>query len=186
MPKTKKSTKAPKRARKSPPPQNDNKYFRIGRSPVAGRGAFAIRRIRKGTRLIEYKGEIVTNEEADRRYPDDEKAESHHTMLFTLTSKTLIDAEFEGNDARFINHSCDPNCETTQYGKEIWIEAKRTIEPGEELAYDYKFDRSDDPKDDKWQEKLYICRCGAPRCRGTMLVPRRKKRRDAKKKTVRK
>lgn len=169
-----------RKARKSPPPQNDNKYFEVRRSGIAGRGAFARARIPKGRRVIEYVGEIISVEEADRRYPEDKK-KLHYTTLFTLDRKRIIDAEFDGNDARFINHCCQPNCITVDYDGRIYIETKRTIEKGEELTYDYKFDRSDDPKDDKWQEKLYVCHCAAPRCRGTMLVPRRKKR--AKKKS---
>jgi uncharacterized protein len=172
MPKTRKP-------RKSPPPQNTNKYFRVRRSGIAGRGGFAIRTIPKGRRIIEYVGEIISHEEADRRYPEDRKT-LHHTTLFTLDRKRIIDAEFDGNDARFINHSCDPNCITVDYDGRIYIEAKRTIRAGEELTYDYKYDRSDDPKDDRWQERLYVCRCGTPKCRGTMLVPRRKKRRGMK------
>jgi uncharacterized protein len=190
MPKKPAKQEAPvRRARRSPGPINDNKYFEIRRSGIQGRGGFATRRIRKGTRIIEYVGEIISVEEADRRYPEN-KRERHHTFLFTLDRKRIIDAEFDGNDARFINHCCQPNCITVDYDGRIYIESKRTIEPGEELTYDYRYDRSDDPKDDKWQEKLYSCHCGAPRCRGTILVPRRKKRKPAdagaKKKSSRK
>lgn len=194
MPRTKTKTKSKlpkkpkqsKQARKSPPPQNDNKYVEIRRSGIQGRGGFARVRIPKGRRIIEYVGEIISGEEADRRYPDEEKNQRHHTTLFTLTAKKYIDAEYEGNDARFVNHSCQPNCITTDYNGRIYIETKRTIEPGEELTYDYKFDRSDDPGDDAWQEKLYVCRCGAEKCRGTMLVPRRKKRAKKRKTRVKK
>lgn len=172
-----------KRARKSPPPQNENRYFRIRRSGIAGRGAFAAVRIPKGRRVIEYVGEIISHEEAERRYPEDKHA-AHHTTLFTLDRKRIIDAEFEGNDARFINHSCAPNCITVDYDGRIYIETRRTIEKGEELTYDYKFDRSDDPRDDKWQERVYACHCGAPRCRKTILVPRRKKKNRKKARSV--
>lgn len=173
---------AARRARKSPPPQNENKYFRVRRSGIAGRGGFALKRIPKGRRVIEYVGEIISHEEAERRYPED-KHKAHYTTLFTLDRKRIIDAEFEGNDARFINHSCSPNCITVDYDGRIYIETKRTIEEGEELTYDYKFDRSDDPRDDKWQERVYACHCGTPKCRGTILVPRRKKKKVAKKAT---
>lgn len=160
------------RVGKSPGPQNDNKYFEIRSSRIQGRGAFAKRPIKKGTKLIEYVGEVISHEEADRRYPED-RNQRHHTFLFTIDNKRIIDAAYGGNDARFINHSCDPNCISIDYGGEIFIEAKRDIAAGEELAYDYKFERSDNPRDDAWQEELYACRCGAARCRGTILVPRR-------------
>ena len=193
MPKTKTKTKtkskpkskalpaAPaKRAKKSPPPQKENKYFRVRRSGISGRGAFATTRIPKGRRVIEYVGEVISHEEAERRYPEDKHSKTHYTTLFTIDKKRILDAEFEGNDARFINHSCAPNCITVDYDGRIYIETKRTIEEGEELVYDYKFDRSANPKDDKWQERLYGCQCGAPKCRGTMMVPRRKKKLKSK------
>src|SRR5688572_26495434 len=93
----------------------------------------------------------------------------HHTFLFAVRKNVVIDAAVGGNEARFINHSCDPNCEAVIYGDEVWIEALRTIHPGEELAYDYKYER-DGEADESW-EKLYVCRCGAANCRGTILQP---------------
>jgi uncharacterized protein len=153
-----------------------NPYFEIRRSPIQGRGAFARRKIRKGTRIIEYTGERVSHDEADRRY-DDEHMERHHTFLFTLDRKTCIDAAVNGNDARYINHSCDPNCEAVIDAGHIWIEALRTIAPGDELVYDYQYEREDDAGDD--DEKLYPCRCGSPKCRGTILAPRKRKKNGA-------
>ena len=96
--------------RPSPPPQNDNEWFELRESSIQGLGAFARKEIPRGTRLIEYTGEKISYAESDRRYPD-EKGERHHTFLFTLNSKWIIDAAFDGNDARFINHSCNPNCD---------------------------------------------------------------------------
>lgn len=162
-----------------------NPYFELRRSRIQGRGAFARRKIRKGTRIIEYTGERVSHEEADRRY-DDAHMARHHTFLFTLDKKTCIDAAVNGNEARYINHSCDPNCEAVIDGRHIWIEALRTIAPEEELVYDYQYEREDDASDD--DEKRYPCRCGSPTCRGTILAPRRKKksgtvRRGSKRKT---
>ena len=171
------------RVGKSPGPQNENKYFEIRSSRIQGRGAFAKRKIKKGTKLIEYIGEVISHEEADRRYPED-RNERHHTFLFTIDDKRIIDAAYGGNDARFINHSCDPNCISVDYGGQIFIESKRDIAEGEELAYDYKFERSSNPRDDAWQEKLYACYCGSPKCRGTILVPRRKPRKKSAKKKV--
>lgn len=96
----------------------------------------------------------------------------HHTFLFTLDDDTVIDGDRQGNDARYINHSCDPNCEAVTVGKKIFIYARRNIQPGSELAYDYKYEWSNDKND----IKLYKCRCGSPKCRGTIMKPKRKRR----------
>ena len=146
--------------------------FELRKSAIQGRGAFATRRIRKGTRLIEYIGEKITSEEGDERY-DDSAMGRHHTFLFSLDNGYVIDAAVGGNDARFINHSCDPNCEAVIVRGRIYIEALRTIHPGEELAYDYAYERSDDHTEE--DEALYKCRCGADNCRGTILAPPKKK-----------
>ncbi len=146
-------------------------YFAVRRSRVHGRGAFALRRIRKGTRIIEYLGERVSHQEADRRYEDRDPRDSH-TVLFIVDARTVIDAGVHGNAARFINHSCNPNCETVIEAKRVYIEAVRTIQPGEELSYDYQLGRApDDPPD---ADEIYACRCGHPECRGSMLWPPRK------------
>ena len=123
-------------------------------------------RIKKGTRIIEYLGERITHAEADRRYA--RKGEDDgHTFLFIASQRTVIDAGVNGNEARFINHSCDPNCETVIENGRVFIEAIRRIKPGEELGYDYQltWESTDDPV----ELALYACRCGAKRCRGTML-----------------
>lgn len=147
--------------------------FELRQSPIQGRGAFALRRIRRGTRIIEYTGERIDDDEADRRY-DDDAMDRHHTFLFAVKKNVVIDAAVGGNEARFINHSCDPNCEAVIYDGRVWIEAVRTIQPGEELAYDYQYER-DGEADDSW-ERLYVCRCGASNCRGTILQPETPKR----------
>lgn len=154
-------------------PRPTRPFFEVRRSPIQGRGAFALRRIRAGTRIIEYIGERISEEEADRRY-DDTKMKRHHTFLFTLDDGTVIDAAVGGNDARFINHSCAPNCEAVIEDGHIYIEAIRTIQPGEELVYDYQYERTDDTDDS--DEALYPCHCGAPNCRGTILAPKKTKR----------
>ncbi|HEX6058231.1 MAG TPA: SET domain-containing protein-lysine N-methyltransferase, partial [Gemmatimonadaceae bacterium] len=92
------------RAPAAPEPKSANKYFELRHSPIQGWGGFATRSIRKGTRIIEYLGERITQEESDRRY-DDEKMARHHTFLFALDSGTVIDAAVDGNEARFLNHS---------------------------------------------------------------------------------
>ena len=148
-------------------------YFEIRRSPIQGRGAFALRRIRAGTRIIEYTGEHISYDESDRRY-DDAKMSRHHTFLFILDDEVIIDAAVGGNDARFINHSCDPNCEAIIEDGHIYIYALRNIQPGTELVYDYKYEREDGY--DESDVEFYVCRCGSAKCRGTILAPEKKKR----------
>ncbi|MFP2912159.1 SET domain-containing protein [Pyxidicoccus sp. 3LFB2] len=145
--------------------------FELRPSAIQGTGAFATRRIRKGTRIIEYIGERITQEEADRRY-DDEAMERHHTFLFNLDNKAVLDAGTVHNESRYINHSCDPNCEALIDKGRIYIFALRNIEEGEELVYDYAYERTDDMGPDS--EALYVCRCGSPKCRGTILAPLKK------------
>ncbi len=105
----------------------------------------------------------------------------HHTFLFNVDEDTVIDAAHEGNDARFINHSCDPNCQAFLEGDRIYIHALRDISVGEELCYDYAYDRTEDMGEE--EEKLYICRCGSARCRGTILAPLETKEEPPQKKT---
>ena len=153
--------------------------FVIRRSAIAGRGAFATRRIRRRQEVIEYVGERITEKEADRRYPEDKNMKNHHTFLFAVEGGIVIDATYGGNESRFINHSCDPNCEAVEDDEgRIYIDARKNIQPGVELTYDYNFprDRGDGPK----EEQLYPCRCGSPRCRGTIMEPRKKRRRKKK------
>jgi len=142
--------------------------FEVRSSPVHGMGAFALRRIPKGTRIIEYLGERVSHREADRRY-EGKDANDAHTFLFIVDSRTVIDAGVNGNDARFLNHSCNPNCESVIERRRVFIEAIRTIEPGEEMTYDYQIQREDD--DPPGIEEIFACHCGFPQCRGTMLWP---------------
>jgi uncharacterized protein len=154
---------------KSPP-------IEVRNSSVHGRGVFAARSIKKGERIIEYLGERVSHEEADRRYELKDENDSH-TFLFIVDSKTVIDAGVEGNDARFFNQSCDPNCESTVENRRVFIDALRNIEPGEELTYDYQIYRDWDDPDNI--DEVFACRCGAANCRGTMLwppEPKKKKR----------
>ncbi len=148
--------------------------FKVRRSAVHGLGAFALRRIRRGTRITEYLGERVSHREADRRYEDRDENDGH-TFLFVVDAKTVIDAGVDGNDSRFINHSCEPNCAAVIEKKRVFIEAIRTIQPGEELSYDYQLGRDDDDPPDV--DEIYACRCGHASCRGTMLWPPKRPRR---------
>ncbi|HET8770625.1 MAG TPA: SET domain-containing protein-lysine N-methyltransferase [Gemmatimonadaceae bacterium] len=166
MPKTKDKQTVKKTARTSASPKE--LAFEIRDSRVAGKGAFATRPIKKGERLIEYTGERIPHPVADERYDDDSMG-AHHTFLFTVSSRTVIDATHGGNEARFINHSCDPNCESEIEKGRVYIFALRDIKVGEELAYDYAYERSGD--ETQKEEKLYACRCGAKNCRGSIMEP---------------
>jgi uncharacterized protein len=156
--------------------------FEVRHSPVHGYGVFALRRIRKGTTVIEYLGDRITHAQADTRY-EDKDPKDNHTFLFTVDEKTVIDAGVGGNEARYVNHGCDPNCQSTTWKKRIFIEAIRTIQPGAELAYDYQIQRdADDPAD---VDVIFACRCGATNCRGSMLEAAKKKPKPRKRATKR-
>ncbi len=146
------------------------------RSAIHGNGMFAAAQIRKGERLIEYKGQRRTHEDVDAG--DSGDVDSGHTFLFTLNDEWVIDANFEGNDARWINHSCDPNCEAILDENEadpkrsrVFIEAIRAIKPGEELTYDYGITLAE--RHTPRLKKIWACRCGSKNCTGTMLKPKR-------------
>ncbi|MDQ6737682.1 MAG: SET domain-containing protein-lysine N-methyltransferase [Gemmatimonadota bacterium] len=164
-----------------------SRFFDVRQSGIQGKGAFATAKIRKGQRIIEYTGERISNDEADSRY-DEAAMGRHHTFLFTVTASVVVDGAINGNESIYINHSCDPNCEAVIEDRRIFIEAIRTIHPGDELVYDYQYERSGE--DDDEMEKFYTCLCGAPNCRGSIMkskpAPRVKKAaRSLKKKSVR-
>jgi SET domain-containing protein len=137
-------------------------------SSIHGSGVYAAKGIKRDTRIIEYVGEIISSKEADRRY-DDEAMKVHHTFLFYLDEDRCIDAAKGGNESRFINHSCRPNCVAHMKRGRIYIYALKNIRKGDELTYDYNYTREGE-YDPSW-EKLYACRCGATNCRGTILQP---------------
>jgi hypothetical protein len=148
--------------------KTDNLAFEIRDSGISGKGAFATRPIEKGERLIEYTGERIPHPVADERY-DDDSMQEHHTFLFTVSSRTVIDATHGGNESKYINHSCEPNCESEIERGRVYIFALRDIEPGEELHYDYAYERSGDETEK--EEQQYACRCGTPSCRGSIMEP---------------
>jgi SET domain-containing protein len=156
--------------------------FAVRNSKIHGRGAFARTDIRRGTRLIEYVGRRIPESLADEVYAEEDGKPSH-TFLFALDNGDVIDATVGGNSSRWINHSCSPNCEAEGEmikGKEhIFIKAIRNIKQGDELAYDYSFE-FDEPHTKKLEQK-YACRCGTPKCRGTILVTKEPKKKTAKK-----
>jgi len=156
-----------------------NKWLLVRRSKVHGNGCFARRFIPKGTRIIEYLGERVSHKEADRRY-EGADVNDNHTFLFIADRRTVIDATRGGNEARWINHSCDGNCESETEKGRVFVDAVRDIEKGEELGYDYQIGR--DKNDPPNVDEIYACRCGSPKCRGSMLWP--PKRRKARRKSV--
>lgn len=146
-------------------------------SKIHGRGVFSTRMIKKGEAIVEYKGKLITHAEADENFHGD--VDSGHTFLFSLNEKWIINANEKGNVARWINHSCEPNAiafvhehKSGKLKKEkVIIEALRRIEPGEEITYDYGFEF-----DMPYTKKLlrtWACRCGSPKCTGTMLKPKK-------------
>ncbi len=142
-------------------------YIVVRRSRIHNRGVFARKPIPAGTRIIEYVGERITKAEAQRRA---EAALQRHrkdvdkgaVYIFELNKRYDIDGDVPYNTARFINHSCDPNCEVEIVRGRIWITALRDIAEGEELSYNYGYDLED--------YEDHPCRCGAPRCPGYILA----------------
>jgi SET domain-containing protein len=158
----------------------------VRNSTIHGRGVFAATAIRKGTRVIEYKGERVDWDEALTR-PDTDADNPFHTFFFSLDDGRVIDAAVGGNAARWINHSCAPNCETEETDDErVFIYALRNIAKGEELTYDYRLKIDDELT--KKEFACFACRCGAPGCRGTMLAAKKhvKRAKKAREKAERK
>ncbi|MEO3690246.1 SET domain-containing protein [Roseateles paludis] len=152
----------------SKPPR---RKIQVRNSGVHGKGVYAVAPIEAGTKIIEYTGERISWQEAQDRHPHD-PAHPNHTFYFSLDSGEVIDALYGGNNARWINHSCEPNCEAeeTDAGR-VYIRALRDIEPGEELFYDYGL-----VLDERYTAKLkkeFACFCGTATCRGTLLAPKR-------------
>lgn len=158
-----------------PLPKADRAAIAVKTSPIHGKGVFAKKQINKGAAIIEYEGERISWKEAERRHPHD-PLQPNHTFYFSLEDGRVIDANHRGNAARWINHSCKPNCEAQEeiYDGQprVFIFAKRRLVPGEELFYDYALDV--EGRITKEMKKDYACRCGAKNCRGTMLAKRSK------------
>ena len=144
--------------------------IQVRRSGVHGRGVYAVTEIAMGEVIVEYTGERIDWDEAMDRHPHD-PSQPNHTFYFGLDDGTVIDALHGGNSARWINHSCDPNCYADEQGGRIFITALRNIAAGEELSYDYGL-----MLEARYTKKLkaeYPCYCGAATCRGTLLAPKR-------------
>ncbi len=154
-------------------PAAKTKPYVVRNSQIHGRGVFATRTIPKGAEIIEYRGERTTWDIGSARQGLDPD-EPYHTFLFELEDGRVIDATVRGNAARWINHSCDPNCEALEDDDgRVFIHAKRTIRAGEELAYDYRLHI--DGRVTKAMREAYECRCGTRRCRGTLLDEKKKR-----------
>jgi SET domain-containing protein len=150
-----------------------SRRIQVRRSGVHGKGVFAVQDIAEGETIIEYVGEVITWKEAQRRHPHDPQ-DPNHTFYFHIDESRVIDAKHGGNSSRWINHSCDPNCEADEEEGRILIKALRNIRAGEELSYDYGL-----IIDERYTKKLkaeYPCWCGARLCRGTLLAPKRRQR----------
>jgi SET domain-containing protein len=153
------------------PKKTPGRTIEVRESGVHGRGVYATGPIAAGIRIIEYTGERIDWDEAVRRHPHD-PTQPNHTFYFHIEGGQVIDALYGGNDARWINHACEPNCEADEVEGRVFIQALRDIEPGEELFYDYGLvlDERHTPK----LKKQFACWCGAATCRGTMLAPKRR------------
>jgi len=148
-------------------------------SKIHGTGVYAARKIPAGTRIFEYVGEIISADEADRRHPVNPD-DPFHTFFFALGNGSVIDGNVGGNDAKWINHSCEPNCETEESDDfRVFIVALRDISRGEELYYDYGLVL--DERLTKTVKEQYRCLCGTPSCRGTMLALKKRRPAAAKK-----
>jgi hypothetical protein len=164
-------------------PLSGGRRIQTRRSTVHGNGVFAVQDLAEGETLIEYKGEVINWKEALRRHPHD-PAQPNHTFYFHIDDGRVIDGHVNGNAARWINHSCEPNCEADEVDGRVYIKALRNIAAGEELNYDYGL-----IIDEPYTEKLlseFPCWCGSEQCRGTLLTPKDEDEEKKKKKKARK
>ncbi|MCB1095757.1 MAG: SET domain-containing protein-lysine N-methyltransferase [Verrucomicrobiae bacterium] len=143
--------------------------WEIRTSGIHNQGVFAACPIKKGESILQYLGERITHEEADRRGLEREAmlagTDEGQVYLFTLDDEWVLDGNEEDNPARLINHSCEPNCEAIIYGEgeeaEIWLAAKRNLKAGDELSFDYGFDLE--------SYEGHPCRCGSKSCVGFIV-----------------
>jgi len=147
-------------------PTKGGRRTQVSESNIHGKGVYAVRPLKEGDKVLEYKGEIITWKKAQRIHPHD-PSQPNHTFYFHLDDKHVIDGKIGGNSARWINHSCEPNLEANQDGYRVFFTALRDIKVGEELSYDYGL--MIDARKTAKLKKEYACFCGAACCRGTML-----------------
>ena len=135
------------------------KLYKIKKSNIDKRGLCAASNIKKGTKIIEYKGKIISVKKAE----NDPKFDNDKAIyLFNINKKYDLDGDFKYNTARLINHSCDPNCEVDGVGLKLWIYSIKDIKKNEELTYDYGFSFDKDYKN-------YPCKCGSKKCVGFIV-----------------
>ncbi|RPE66932.1 hypothetical protein EDC62_2006 [Tibeticola sediminis] len=158
---------------KDPPQRGPRRRIVVRASGIHGKGVYAAVDLPAGTDILEYRGELISWEEAQARHPHD-PADPNHTFFFHIDDAHVIDGGRGGNAARWINHSCEPNCEAETRGTRVFIKALRDIAAGEELHYDYGL--VIDARYTPALKAAFACRCGAPQCRGTMLAPKKRRR----------
>ncbi|MBF6617178.1 SET domain-containing protein [Pollutimonas thiosulfatoxidans] len=148
-------------------------WHTVKKSTLHGKGVFAARDIPAGTQILEYRGQRITSEEADEMHPVNPD-DPFHTFFFSLSSGKIINGGKRGNDAKWINHSCGPNCEAQEddSGKRVYVVALEDIAAGSELFYDYGLIM--DGRITKKLREQYRCLCGTANCRGTMLALRKR------------
>jgi len=135
------------------------KIYKIKKSKIDNNGLYANRNIKKGTKIIQYRGKLISIKKSEVHPKfDNEKA----IYLFNINKKYDLDGDFKFNIARLINHSCEPNCEVIGKGLKIWVFAIRDIKKDEELSYDYGFSYDENYKD-------FPCRCGSKKCVGYIV-----------------
>jgi len=154
-------------------PQNRD-FIRVGRSRIAGKGVFAKRKIPKGTRIVEYLGMRVP---VSKFLVEISEGKAPSIYAFRLNDSMIIDGAVGGNDARFINHSCEPNCEAYVFDDRAYIYALRDITRGEELTFDYQLQRTIRSRVSREDKELYRCLCGSANCRGSMIASLQRKSR---------
>lgn len=162
--------------------KNSGPWHEVRQSSLHGQGVFARRPIPAGTYILEYEGKRLTPEQADAQDPTDPN-DPYHTFFFSISNGMIIDGGQGGNDSRYINHSCEPNCEghESDSGDKVFIVAMRDLEVGEELLYDYALTIDDNIT--KTLKSQYACLCGSASCRGTMLaLPKLSKKKKKQKK----
>jgi len=133
--------------------------FKIKKSIIDNRGLVASMNIKINTRIIEYKGRLISKKETETN----KKFDNHkHIYLFNINKKYDLDGDYKYNTARLINHSCTPNCEVTGKGVKLWISSIKDIKKNEELSYDYGFSFDENYKD-------FICKCRSKNCSGYIV-----------------
>ena len=145
--------------------------YEVRRSDIHGNGVFARRKIDAGERIVEYEGERITADESAIR-AEKSGGPVNHTFFFSLADGNVIDGGSGGNDSRYINHACEPNCEAYEEDGRVFVYSLQEIEKGEELNYNYALIYEE--RHTAAVKKLFECRCGAPSCTGTMLAPKKR------------